>query len=113
MTPAELLARLCEIHGVENLNQLSQVVDIPAHMLYTWQGKHAPSYENTMRLLESAGVLNFDRPTPPATPQNAADRLARLEEAVNAYREELRELRLLVEAALPQRPTTEHWSRRR
>lgn len=113
MAPAELLERLCEIHGVNNLNQLAKVIGVPAHMLYTWRDKHAPSYQNTMLLLESAGVLNFESPKPPIRQRPEDDRLRHLEELLDDYRGQLRELRLLVEAALPPRPANEHWLRRR
>lgn len=90
MTPRELIDKLCQIHGVANPNQLAPLVGIPAADLYSWRNKHAPSYANTMKLLAAAGVLNFEAPRPPAT-------APALEAQVQALREELLELRRLVE----------------
>jgi hypothetical protein len=104
VTPAELIDKLCEIHGVDNPNQLAPLIGMSPADLYAWRNKHAPNYDNTIRLLEAAGVLNFESPRPPKAESQTLDaRLRSLEQGVKGQQEVLLELQRLVSELRPHR----------
>ena len=75
VTPAELIDKLCDLHGVDNPNQLAPLIGMAPADLYSWRNKHAPNFENTLKLLEAAGVLNFESPSPPVRAPGIAEQM--------------------------------------
>lgn len=88
---------LMQVHDADNLNQLSAAIGIPAHRLYTWRDKHTPDYENTMRLLEAGGFLNFENPQPPGAQRPLEDRVAAMEGTLESVRQSILQLQRQLE----------------